>query len=164
MFIGECFNINGYPIAAEALDLEIYKLYCLYTSSSILHGLVRQFPNINWLLETFEQSELSKKIISIAVIIRNQEDTRITKKSKDSIVGELIPDEHNPINVEKLNLREACNKIVHALDINFQPGIAHLTETTPLSEIMEFGGEFRGKNWIAKIDILKFLEAICNKT
>jgi len=69
--------MNGYPIAAEALDLEIYQLACAVAASSALHRLGKTNSEIKRLVKTFECSELSRRLIALAVTIRNIDEGRM---------------------------------------------------------------------------------------
>ncbi len=151
--------MNGYPIAAEALDLEIYQLACAVAASSALHRLGKTNSEIKRLVKTFECSELSRRLIALAVTIRNIDEGGWLRNAKDPPVGTLIPDERQPDSSEPLKLREACNKLVHAQDVDFFPGVDDMDEDTPISHIIELWGSKRGKRWIATLDLFKFVEA-----
>lgn len=151
--------MNGYPIAAEALDLEIYQLACTIAASGALHGLGKTHSGIRWLTKTFERSELSRRLIALAVTVRNMDEGNTLPNAKSPRVGTLIPDEKQPDNTEPLNLREACNKIIHAQNVDFFPDIKDVNEDTPLFQTIELWGSKGGKHWIAKLDLIGFVEA-----
>ena len=151
--------MNGYPIAAEALDLELYELACTIAASSELHRLGETKGGIRWILKTFELSELSRRLVSVAVTVRNMYETGWPENGPDRTVGTLISDETRPDDSQSLNLREACNKIIHAQDVSFFPGVSGLHETTPISGTIELRGAKRRNHWIAKLDLLDFIEA-----
>jgi len=151
--------MNGYPIAAEALDLEIYQLACTVAASGALHRLGKTSRGIRWLAKMFECSELSRRLIALAVTIRNMDEERWPRNAKGPHVGTLIPDEKQPDSSEPLKLREACNKIVHAQDVDFFPGVDDMDEDTPISHIIKLWGSKGGERWIATLDLFKFVEA-----
>jgi hypothetical protein len=157
--------MNGYPIATEALDLELYRISCILASSRTLHEMGKEQRNLVWFLNTFEKSELSRKLISVAVIIRNMDEQAWNANYKKIPVGELIPNEEDdPGSIEPLSLREACNKIIHALEVDFYHGVDNVTEDTPLSCRIRLRGEKSSKKWLAIIDLFKFLELLSTRT
>jgi hypothetical protein len=151
--------MNGFPIAAGALDLEIYELACTTAASGALHGLGKTHSGIRWLTKTFERSELSRRLIALAVTVRNMDEGKRSPNARGAPVGTLIPDENQPNRTEPLNLREACNKIIHAQDVDFFPDIEDVNEDTPLFQTIKLWGSKGGKHWIAKLDLIGFVEA-----
>ena len=79
-------------------------------------------------------------------------------------VGEIIPDENKPNIKNSLSVREACNKLIHAIEIDFYPDRDNITDKTPISDKIELNGQKNNKNWIANIEVSKFISAICSLT
>ena len=137
--------MNGYPIAAEALDLELYTLGALFASRERIDKIGKKRQRFRFLQDTFEFSELSRRLISVAVMLRSHIDNRDAKA--DTSVGNFI-DETNRC----LTLREACNKVIHAEDIEFG-----CTESGQEAKIRLYGT--RGEQaWTVEIDIYDFIE------
>ncbi len=159
----------GYPIAAEALDLEVYLLACTIAASRKLRAKDQRHPNLQRLARTFELSEVTRRLVSLAVVVRSMDEGRHRADFKKIIVGTLTPDENRPRRSEPLSLREACNKIIHAQDFNSYPGIkaAELKEDTPLRPTVELWGSRRDKGqelrWTARIKLWPFLDAAAGK-
>jgi hypothetical protein len=145
--------MSSYPIAAEALDLEIYQLACIFAASQELSRVSKSIRTFSTLVDTFEFSEASRKLISISVAIRSSLDSNPTPK-KETNVGTLTKDTSNPVEV-KLEFREACNKIIHALDINF---FDISGDYSGLSWSIELFGNYGNKNWKATIDLQEFIK------
>lgn len=80
----------GYPIAAEALDVEIYQLACTFGASRQLHDLAIKHRSFTWLRKTFELSEAARRLIALAVMLRNQLDVGAVHKAS-VVVGQLYP-------------------------------------------------------------------------
>ena len=153
----------GYPIAAEALDLEVYLLACTITASRKLRAKDQRHPNLQRLARTFELSEVTRRLVALAVVVRSMDEGRHRADFRKMVVGTLVPDETRPRRSEPLKLREACNKIIHAKDFNFYPGLEDIEEDTPLRPRVELWGsrwdkgeEFR---WTARIRLWEFLDA-----
>lgn len=64
--------MNGYPIAAEALDLEIYVLAALFAGSQALSDIEHDHRGLRWARTAFESAEVSRRLISLAVMLRNR--------------------------------------------------------------------------------------------
>jgi hypothetical protein len=97
-------------------------LACGFAASLALAEQARSTQAIAHLRRTFELSEVSRRLIAIAVIVRSildlQEDwTKLILDDAMDTVGELIPDASNPTKKQALKLREACNKIIHSHDV-----------------------------------------------
>ncbi len=146
--------MNNYPIAAEALDLEIYQLACIFASSKELAKISKQHNSFSSLTETFELSEASKKLITIAVALRSALDSN-PHRHKEVEVGSLIK---NTSKIEKvpLSFREACNKIIHASDIEFFDVDENYT---PLNWSIKLWGSHFDQDWEATLDVAKFIES-----
>ena len=69
----------SYPISAEALDLEIYQLACIFAGSQELIQKSKKHHSLKSLVDIIELSEASKKIISIAVDLRNSLDSNLSQ-------------------------------------------------------------------------------------
>jgi hypothetical protein len=150
--------MTNYPITAEALDLEIYHLSCFFAASRELIDLSKTYGSLKSLINTFELAEVSKKIISIAVTLRSSLDC-IAPKSKLKEVsknktGILVKDIKEGIE-QTLEFREACNKIIHATDIEF---FNNSNPDNGLEWSLSLFGNYQGKQWKASLDVLKFID------
>jgi hypothetical protein len=152
---------SGFPIAAESLDLELYLLACGFAASSTLSD--QGSPSVQHLRKTFESSEISRRLITIAVIVRSHldqcSDSAMKRlNAKIGSVGELTPDAGKPTKTQNLDLREACNKIIHALDVHFEfseTGSENLGGLLPQVTLI---GDRYGKPWTAILDIYAFID------
>src|SRR5437867_5497835 len=88
---------DGYPIAVEALDLEIYQFACVFAASHELRKWARHSSSFDRLRIKFERSEASRRLIGLAATLRNFMDSW-TPRKRTSInrgagpVGVLIED------------------------------------------------------------------------
>ena len=144
-------NLGG-NIDLLEIDFLTYNLLTIFASSKELtkfeHEKYRQLIEIK---DRFETSKASKTLITLAIITRNILDSKTdNKKSNELFCGEL---NENGI-IIKLNIREACNKIVHAEHIDFEK----ITENqySHLSSIINLFGERQNKEWTAKFDVYEF--------
>src|SRR5215467_7158296 len=107
---------SGLPIAAEAFDLEVYQTACTFAASSELARLAKDQLGLMHVVRTFQQSEASRHLISLAALIRSAMDTwsATAEKNLRTPVGDLQASIENPNEIVPLGFREACNKILHA--------------------------------------------------
>lgn len=111
------FNTDGHKFPYDQIQDEITSLFIFFSAnieemdpeSSLLGSYLMVFPDV----------EMSSRIISLAVKLRIMDD-RITRLKSDQ-----EQDEKPNLNgicgtldgSKQLNLRESCNKIIHAKDI-----------------------------------------------
>src|SRR5438445_714739 len=89
---------TGLPIAAEAFDLELYQTACIFTASSELARLSKDQPGLVRVANTFQQSEASRHLISLAAMIRSAMDTWSATAAKhlSAPVGDWQSNMENP--------------------------------------------------------------------
>jgi hypothetical protein len=116
---------TGYPIAAEAFDLELYQLACTFAASRELTRLAAAHPGLQRLSSVFQESEAARRLISAAAMVRSAIDTwsSVAHANLDAPVGDLEPNTERPEKRLTLGFREACNKILHA-DLGGHPKAA----------------------------------------
>jgi len=110
-----------------------------------------------------EVGQATKLLIEIAVVLRNLIDgeqwpldviheIRVEGRPEQSVGilrGEGLPD-------AALAFREACNKLIHAQRISF--GMQELAgKVAFLNGVVQLHGEKTKKNWLAEIDLSKFI-------
>ncbi len=121
------------------------------------------------LRQQFQEAEIGRLLLTIAVAVRNDMDQNSSRAEywlqgiKDN-VGTLknLARERKPESV--LNFREACNKLVHCLSINF-----HYVSETPrrgmaLAPLVHLYGTKGQEEWKATIEINRFIEVAAQLT
>ena len=152
--------MRAYPVAAEAMDLEIYILSALICGSENLRSLENELRGFEWLRSRFEASEISRRIIGLAVLLRNHLD--ITQPHPNTNVGSLIPDSESTNCTKPLSLREACNKIIHADMVDIHNDDQSSERNGAISNRIKLLGTYNGRQWIAEVDVLRFLNEASN--
>ena len=149
---------TGLPIAAEAFDLEVYQLPCTFAASQELVRLSREHPGLVRVCNIFQQSEASRRLISLAAMIRSAMDTWSATAAQhvDTPIGDF---QSNTAGTEivPLGFREACNKILHADDIELSNPEPE-NNFNVLNYDVVLTGTRQGKDWRATLTIPKFLE------
>jgi hypothetical protein len=143
----------------QVLHLELYRLLTILEASPALADFEGSDESdkqqVDFLRRGHEFAEVSRIVVSLAAIIRS-EITAILLADKgyydlpqNRPVGVLRSDLSVPGASEDLYFREACNKILHADQVN--------PEQTPdngaLTGQLTLYGRFKGKNWQAKLDL-----------
>jgi hypothetical protein len=146
--------MSSYPISTESLDLELYQLACLIAASKNLVACSADHNSFKFLQETFELSEVSKKLISIAVTLRSFLDNDNNPDTVHETVG-IINEDTEKKNTKPLKFREACNKIIHALDIQF---FDNENRALGLGWSIKLLGSHNNKNWEVTLEIDRFID------
>jgi hypothetical protein len=152
--------VRGYLIAEEALDLEIYTLAALVSGSPTLAMVGDEYSGLRFLRSTFEVSEVSRRLISVAIMLRSQLDS--TGQNPDKPVGYLIADISNAAKKEPLVLREACNKLIHATSVDLTALGPQNPRGPALSHAIDLQGTHRDLQWEARVFLYDFLNVACS--
>jgi hypothetical protein len=158
----------SHPIEPQTLQRELYWLAAAASASEKLHELSepRDDDELDTLRIRYEITEISRLLISIAVIIRNMQDSpvprligpnRAARKSrqKEIEVGTLVTDSGK----SQLNIRNACNKIIHALYVNFPVAQSDPEKLSHITRKVIIKGKLGKQEWEANIDIINFIRA-----
>jgi hypothetical protein len=148
---------TGLPIAAEAFDFELYQTACTFAASSELARLSKDRPELGFIVRTFQLSEASRHLISLAAMIRSAMDTwsAPAEKNLKTPVG-MLQANIDSDETGSLGFREACNKILHADSIELlsdQTG----TDFVVLSYDVVLTGTKGERQWRATLNVPRFL-------
>ena len=119
-YINPEFYQSGYAPEMETTRLDLYRLLNQFLASEHISNLCEDdawFNEAIGHLDHYFENETTRILLSSAVLARVIDDRDNHLKDFDTKCGELITDLTNPNNVIDLNLREACNKIIHATTI-----------------------------------------------
>ncbi|MEK9136877.1 MAG: hypothetical protein AAB393_07125, partial [Bacteroidota bacterium] len=156
-------------VGHELFFLHVYRLLCCVLASEQIASL--EDGSSQRSLSTFvlaqEQAEISRLLISVASFFRVKSDDGSWMHGfwlhKSFIgVGEVVEDLDNPTAISQLDLREACNKIMHAGTIHFDVETNDRSKAKYLTSFVYLYGK-RGKvNWKATLDVVEFCRAAAN--
>lgn len=157
---------SGYPFESPHLDVEIYRLITTVAASQVFAKELedgQDAPMWKW-YKRMEMPEISRLLVSISAVARNNIDSRWNAGDSypaqvEKPVGVLIPNRDYPDRAEGLGFRNACNKILHADQVN--PEVVDLEKglVSALEPQVHLYGEYRGSEWKATIDIYDFAMA-----
>ncbi|MEB8431875.1 hypothetical protein OO007_06515 [Cocleimonas sp. KMM 6892] len=149
--------LKGHNLNLKQIRLDIYRLACYFEANkSFANQNVESNQDlcINRLPREFLEDEVSRILLQSAIIIRILDDeSEADKEEKNPFYcGELLFKN----STQQLSLREACNKIVHGQQINFD--IEELNGHSYLKPIVYLYG-YQGKNdWKATLQIQQFVD------
>jgi hypothetical protein len=156
-------SCSGYPFESPHLDVEIYRLITTVAASRVFaEGVEDEHDGLKWeWYKRIELPEVSRLLVSISAIARNSIDADrgadgAQSLEADTPVGILVPNTDYPDRQEGLEFRNACNKILHADQIN--PGVEDSSRglMSALEPRVYLYGEYRGSKWRASVDIYDF--------
>lgn len=149
---------EGLGISSEFLDHQIYLLGCMVHASAAFETL-GDHPLLG-LRQQFQEAEIGRVLLTIAVAVRNAMDQNPSRaeywtQGVDDNVGTL-----NWLGSKKesvLIFREACNKLIHCLSINFHYVSENPRRGMAIVPLVHLYGMKEQKEWKATIDINKFI-------
>ena len=158
---------EGLGISSEFLNHQLYLLGCMVHASTAFEQLA-EHP-LKDLRQQFQETEIGRLLLTIAAAVRNAMDQNPSRaeywlQGVDDNVGTLELLKHMKNTKSDLQFREACNKLIHCLSINFdyvaeKPGRG--MALNPFVHLYGFKGE---QEWKATIDINRFVEVAAQLT
>ncbi len=159
---------DGYPHNSILLWNDLYFLAAIFGASKEISKLKekedgRKDFSLFSVFREFEYSEISRRLLSAAIICRNKIQTEGNEMQNNRKIGIL---KYEKLKNKELNLNQACNKIIHASNINFD-----LTNNSNIKSgylrpiIYLYGKEFSKKDkmdleWKATLKIFPFIKAV----
>jgi hypothetical protein len=165
-------NIERYEWTESRIWLDLYRLLAFFHASPKLRHLKDdldiEYQSIENLRATCEKAEIHEVLLKLAAGFRVQQDQQpdIDGQSEPSNVNRW----HNNCGLfwpnmddgasEQLNLREACNKIIHAT--GFEHVYAEYADSLhySLAPRIRLHGHRNHTKWKAELDILKFVDCL----
>lgn len=159
------------------IEKELYCLLCCFLASPRLNELALEdyerkgnegIDVLNMFLNAFEKQNIQELLISIAVKLRMIDDRFNIGQEKD-INGELndvgsLTKKHGETKEEILTIRDACNKIIHAVLIEYNLDwleVRGKKKRCLKTELLLYDKADKS-GWKAKIDIIKFVRVGTN--
>ena len=155
----ETRNPDKYIFDTQSIEMDCYSLLAFFFASPSIHSItLKESQSQLHRLPLSERWLIKEFLISIAIKIRMIDDLMSAHGRKSYLPVESVVDIECEGEITHDNLREACNKIIHATSLNFQHDSSHDEALIPK---MILRGT-KGKNkWIARLDIIPFTRAAC---
>ena len=161
------FKEGHFPNTSNTL-LELHRLLALFLASKSFASLRTNYPGEGfdpiYKIQEVEDDEITRLLLSLAITARVIDDREgRVFELVGSNCGQLEKDV-GTTDVEILDLREACNKIIHAKKV--RGDVEEDGGQTYLNPLIYLYGEQNGKSWRAALDIVAFskeyVSLVCN--
>lgn len=151
---------EGLGIVSEFLDHQLYLLGCMVHTSLAFEALGNH--PLLMLRQQFQESEIGRLLITIAVVVRNAMDQNPPRaeywlEGVEDNVGTLKNLGQKNETGSVLVFRDACNKLIHCLSINFHYVSENPKRGMALVPLAHLYGTKGQEKWKATIDIDKFI-------
>ena len=160
---------EGFFFDVNSFRLDLYRLItCFYASVTFAkYGEGLDEDPVRDLQGEFEEFEVVRLLVNIAVTARimDEREDRFSNQLGFKC-GDLIDDLTEPKRVVPLDLREACNKIIHAEKFNWDvdqlkdEGSLPYPTTRFLTPLMHLYGARGKQRWKATLNVAEFVK--CN--
>jgi hypothetical protein len=165
--VAEEFNPPGYALDTSPYILELYQLLCMVLADERIAKLGSSFDSpISRLRDKHVYNEVKRSLISSAVALRiclDESHPQEFARMKTNC-GKLYPNwTKQRKKFEVLSLREACNKVIHATEINEDLVIPNRAlnpdnEGAYLRPRLYLYGTKGKQNWKAILSIVDFVK------
>ena len=110
----------------------------------------------------YQIRELPRLLLGISVVLRAKLNDSTWRVADERVIAWMSDgDSVNPERGASLSLREVCNKMIHAIRVEYDPR-RHEDGTTFMGSQWILYGELQGKAWAAQVNVLQFLVAAAN--
>lgn len=147
----------------QATYIDLHRLLSIFLASRAFSDLIhapaghsQELQDPLFRLQECEEDEISRILLNLAITARVVDDAhgRILDLVASSC-GRLVQDLNRPERSVELELREACNKVIHAHGRNFD--VEHNATGRPyLTPTVYLYGQQGGTEWKATLDIVEF--------
>jgi len=149
---------EGHFPNTENAVVELHRLLAIFLASRHFAELCDRYPGEGfdpiYKIQEVEADEITRILLNLAVTARVVDDREERVfELVGSDCGTLQKDSRNQEHVV-LEIREACNKIIHATTVRFD--VEELGVQRYLNPIIYLYGQLQGKEWRAQLDIIKF--------
>jgi hypothetical protein len=158
---------SAYNFEVDEIRLEMYRLLNQFLAEEKLSLLMQEDA---WLFHAVDivghlfTAECQRILIQAAVVARvkddNEEESRLKLGKFETTCGTLIEDLKKPDVVVPLNLRESCNKIIHALQFHYD--IEKTEDREIINPTVYLYGSRGSKEWKATLEVVDFIKHYIN--
>jgi hypothetical protein len=151
-------STEGHFPNTENTVIELHRLLSIFLASRHFAELCTNYPGEGfdpiYRIQEGESDEITRILLSVAITARVIDD-------REKRVFELVGSDCGTLQkdikadvIDVLDIREACNKIIHADKVRFD--VDELGVQKYLNPIIYLYGNLQGKNWRAQLDVIKF--------
>ena len=138
--------------------IELHRLLAIFLASKNFAKLCKNHPGEGFdpihKIQEVEEDEITRVLLSLAITARVIDDRENIVFEQVSAGCGTIQKDILSEEVETLDLREACNKIIHAKSVRYD--VEELNVQIYLNPFIYLYGSFQGKQWRVNLDVIKF--------
>jgi hypothetical protein len=138
--------------------VELHRLLAIFLASKNFAKLCESYPGEGfdpiYKIQEVEEDEITRILLSLAITARVVDDRENNVFERYSASCGTIQKDILSEEVEILDLREACNKIIHAKSVRYD--VEELNIQIYLNPFIYLYGSVQGKQWRVNLDIIKF--------
>lgn len=153
---------SGYSPDMEVTQLDLYRLLNQFLASKPLSTKCVKDGKLfhaMYMLDKFFEIEATKILLSSAVIARVMDDKNKDLSQYNTSCGILISDLNNPTETIDLQLREACNKIIHAKTIKYDVEVeSHGYSQRYFNPYIYYYGSLGKKDWKVQLNVIDYVK------
>lgn len=150
---------SSYDPDIEIIRLDLYRLLNQFLSSPHLSKMCKDDHELNhamYALDHFFEIEATRILLTSAVIARVIDDRDGDLKDYDTTCGKLVKDLNSPNDIVDMNLREACNKIIHSKSIRYDVEVGQQGYDQRLFNPYMY--YLNGKEWKATLNVVDYVK------
>lgn len=149
----------GFQPSIERLKTDLHHLLCIFLASKPLAELIENEPGYTsdkLMFHEIEDLEVTRLFLTTAITLRVLDDREDRNLDCFSMHCGSLTDARKQGTEKRITIREACNKIVHATNVEFERGV-HGGRYQYLSSRLHLKGKHNGVTWHATIDAYEFV-------
>lgn len=145
---------RGWSFDKVKVRTDLFHLLSIFLAEKQLAEELTGTDDPLWVLASLGEPETTRLLISTAIVGRVLDDKRRRGEHRDDVtVGNLFMNDA----VSELSMREAFNKIIHAVEFSLFMAEPNERGFCYLAPIIEVSGVLGRNQWSAKIDIIEYV-------
>lgn len=145
---------RGWSFDQAKVRTDLFHLLSIFLAEKQLAEELKGTDDPLWVLASLGEPETTRLLISTAIVGRVLDDKRSRDERRDEVtVGRLSMNDA----VTNLSMREAFNKIIHAVEFSLFMSEPNERGFCYLAPMIEVSGTLGRNQWSAEIDIIEYV-------
>lgn len=142
----------------ENTIIELHRLLSIFLASKNFARLCENYPGEGfdpiYKIQEVEEDEIIRILLSLAITARVVDDRENKVLEQQGSDCGTLQKNIKILEMDTLEIREACNKIIHARTVRFD--VEELNVQRYLNPIIYLYGSVNSNQWRAQLDVIKF--------
>lgn len=147
---------KGYTIKIENVYRDLFYLLTIFLSDEKIAKTFRSNKDQLHKICGVNDDEIARLVINCATTARIIMDQKKKNTNGTHSVGIWIENTKKPNKIKKLSIREACNKIIHAKELQFEVKKVK-KDIYSLKPKLILIGDYNDQTWEVEINIIEFI-------